>query len=426
MTFSLFFDSIINNEEIIDKFIDIKKSANLDIIKCYKLFFSKEGLINNIGSYISLVILSLFLILSIIFCFKENNEIKNKIYEIIKIKKAKENILDINKKMKKKKKTKKKKGNKIFRKKKNKKKIKNKSINIMETDINNNNNINKQNFLPKKSKGKKRIQYNSLSNIDLRNNKDSMVSNFIQKNGIIKPNDNNKKEIIIDNKFTDYEINVMSYENALKNDKRTYFNYYFSLLRMKHLLIFSFYPNNDYNSKSIKIILFFFSFALYYTINALFFNDSTMHIIYVDNGVFNFIYQINQIIYSSLISFAITELIKYLSLTEKNVIKIKYEKNINNLDNIVINELNCIKIKFIIFFIISFLFLSFFWYYIGCFGAVYLNTQIYLIKDTLISFGFSLIYPLFLNALPGILRIPSLKNNNKECMYIISKFMQII
>ena len=94
MTFSLFFDSIINNEEIIDKFIDIKKSANLDIIKCYKLFFSKEGLINNIGSYISLVILSLFFILSIIFCFKENNEIKNKIYEIIKIKKAKENILE--------------------------------------------------------------------------------------------------------------------------------------------------------------------------------------------------------------------------------------------------------------------------------------------------------------------------------------------
>ena len=94
ITFSLFFDSIINNEEIIDKFIDIKKSANLDIIKCYKLFFSKEGLMNNIGSYISLVILSLFFILSIIFCFKENNEIKNKIYEIIKIKKAKENILE--------------------------------------------------------------------------------------------------------------------------------------------------------------------------------------------------------------------------------------------------------------------------------------------------------------------------------------------
>ena len=121
-----------------------------------------------------------------------------------------------------------------------------------------------------------------------------------------------------------------------------------------------------------------------------------MHKIYEDNGIFNFIYQINQIIYSSIISFAITELIKYLSLTEKNIIKIKNEKNINNLDKIAMNELNCIRKKFIIFFIISFLFLIFFWYYLGCFGAVYKNTQFHLIKDTLFSFGLSLAYPLLL------------------------------
>ena len=133
MTLSLFFDSIINNEEIIDKFIDIKKSANLDIIKCYELLFSKEGLISNIGSYILLVILFLFFIFSIIFCYTENNEIKNKIYEIAKIKKS--NNKAKGKRKKKKKKLKKKKGNKIFTKK--KKKIRNININIMETEINN-------------------------------------------------------------------------------------------------------------------------------------------------------------------------------------------------------------------------------------------------------------------------------------------------
>ena len=251
----------------------------------------------------------------------------------------------------------------------------------------------------KKKQKINRINSNSLSKIDLKISKDDIIS--IQKKYRLEPNNINEKEIIV-NIFTDYELNVMSYENALKNDKRSYFNYYFSLLKMKHLLIFSFYPNNDYNSKSIKIFLFFFFFALYYTINALFFNDSTMHKIYEDNGVFNFIYQINQIIYSSIISFSISELIKYLSLTEKNVIKIKNEKNINNLDDIVINELNWLKKKFILFFIISFLFILFFWYYLGCFGAVYRNTQIHLIKDTLISFGFSLIYHLFLNLFPGI------------------------
>ena len=50
-----------------------------------------------------------------------------------------------------------------------------------------------------------------------------------------------------------------------------------------------------------------------------------MHKIYIDEGAFNFIYQFPQIIYSSLISMIISNLIKYLSLTEKNIITLKKE-----------------------------------------------------------------------------------------------------
>ena len=45
----------------------------------------------------------------------------------------------------------------------------------------------------------------------------------------------------------------------------------------------------DYNSMIIKIFLFSFSFGLYYSINALFFTDETMHKIYVDHGIYNII-----------------------------------------------------------------------------------------------------------------------------------------
>ena len=145
-------------------------------------------------------------------------------------------------------------------------------------------------------------------------------------------NDNINQNINITKYFTDYELNSMIYNKALIYDKRKYTEYYFSLLRTKHLLIFSFYPINDYNSMIIKVILFFFSFALYYIINALFFNDSTMHKIYENFGIFNIFYQINQICYSAIISFAITELIKYLSLSQKNIIKLKNEENIENFD----------------------------------------------------------------------------------------------
>ena len=88
----------------------------------------------------------------------------------------------------------------------------------------------------------------------------------------------------------------------------------------------------------------------------------------------------------------------------------------------------CLKIKFTLIFILTFLFLILFWYYISCFGAIYKNTQIHLIKDTLISFGLSQIYPFGLCLLPCIFRIPSLssKNKNKTYFYKVSLLIQML
>ena len=153
-----------------------------------------------------------------------------------------------------------------------------------------------------------------------------------------------------------------------------------------------------------------------------------MHKIYEDGGSFNFIYQIPQILYSSIISTVINALVKSLSLSEKNILEIKYEKFIKNIENKANETKRILKIKFIIFFILSFALILFSWYYISCFCAVYKNTQLHLIKDSVISFGLSLLYPLFIYLIPGIFRIPSLRNSkkNSECMYKISKIIQLL
>ena len=62
-------------------------------------------------------------------------------------------------------------------------------------------------------------------------------------------------------------MNNLEYEMAIKYDKRTYFQYYWSLLKKKQLILFTFLPNNDYNITYIKIILFIISFSLFFTIN---------------------------------------------------------------------------------------------------------------------------------------------------------------
>ena len=172
-----------------------------------------------------------------------------------------------------------------------------------------------------------------------------------QDNSIKQFSDNNIVNILEKEmkNLNDQEINSLEYEKALELDKRTYFQYYFSLIKRKQLIIFTFIPTNDYNLISLKISLFIVSFSLYLNINTFFFNDDTMHKIYEDKGVYNIIYQIPQILYSSIVSSIINVLLKTLSLSEKDILKIKQEKDAKNTAIKAKSVEKCIKIKFIIF-----------------------------------------------------------------------------
>ncbi len=66
-------------------------------------------------------------------------------------------------------------------------------------------------------------------------------------------------------RLKDSEINNLEYKYALKLDKRTFCQYYFSLIKTKHLIAFTFFPIKDYNSRFIKISIFFFFFYLFHS-----------------------------------------------------------------------------------------------------------------------------------------------------------------
>ena len=430
-SFLFFIDFNFDGDKLFNKFVNFKSLANFTVLKCYKLLFSKEGLISNVGSYILLTIISIIIIQSIFFCTKGYNSLLERMKKIIQINLNKNrggviintNINNIKKNKVKNKKSKfitslhsptKKKGKRNLKKNKNKI-LSNSKILIFKDNFSMKNNSIKNSFSTKND-------FSSKNNV-LAKRKITKISSLIESSK------NNIKSKIIEYEKkdkTDYELNSLSYKDALIYDKRTYCQYYFSLLRTKHLIIFTFYTKSDYNSRIIKICLFLFEFVLHYTINALFFNDSTMHQIYEDQGSFNFINQIPQIIYSSIISALIKKILNYLSFTEKRIINIKNQKTLKVAVTKMKKYLKEIKIKFTIFFISSFFFLFLFWYYLSCFCAVYRNTQIYLIKDTLISFATSFLYPFIINLIPGIFRISSLRYGNKECLYKICLIIQLI
>ena len=170
----------------------------------------------------------------------------------------------------------------------------------------------------------------------------------------------------------------------------------------------------------------FFNFTSCYAINALFFNDETMHQIYEDDGEFNFIYQLPQIIYSTVISYILNSFINFLALSQNNIINIKQSKNLKLIKKKAKTTRAVLRIKFMIFFIVNFILIFIFGYYLGCFCAVYKNTQYHLIKDTLISFGISNITPFGINLFPCLFRIYSLssKSKAKKVIYKLSQFLK--
>ena len=228
-------------------------------------------------------------------------------------------------------------------------------------------------------------------------------------------------------KYTDEEINLLPYNLALEYDKRSYCAYYISLLKTKQSLLNAFFNNNDYDPRIIKIDLFLLGFTIDYIVNALFYNDDTMHNIYESKGKFDLEVQIPIIIYSYLISMLLNTPLEFLAFSNDAIIDFKNNKSIINLNKRKNDLKKKLIIKFILYFIISFLLLIFFWYYISMFCVIYRNTQIHLLIDTLMSFGLSLIFPFGIYLLPGLFRIPSLSHSQikRECLYNFSKFLQI-
>jgi hypothetical protein len=220
----------------------------------------------------------------------------------------------------------------------------------------------------------------------------------------------------------------MDYYYAMQIDKRDFNQYYISLLKKKQLILFTFFSTDDYNIYLIKISLFICSFSVFFMSNTFFFNDSNMHEIYENNGSYNFIYELPQIIYSTLISAVVNIIMRTLSLSENGVIKIKQLVKINNMINQTFVMIKCFKTKIILFNILGFILIFFAFYYVTMFCAVYKNTQIHLLKDLFTSFGLTLLYPFGLYLIPGFFRIPSLKSNNKNslCLYRTSQLFSLI
>ena len=414
-------------EKIITSFYEVLKYSNYKVLTCYKLVLDISSITNNLGSIVSLFYFLLYFCCLVNFIFqgirplkiyssslifesifkkkieKENNNNNKKFYRNSKnsIRKTKKLSLNfppkkiklINKKY-----------DKIENKEKSKKIIHKTNINIIY-----NNNINNQ-LLTHNTKNLNNSRRNLFPKYNIKEKQKSDINLF------------NKKKRNKIRELDNFELNELDYYEAIELDKRQFSEIYWSTLMREHIILFTFFSCNDYNIKYIKFARFTFLLCSDMAMNVFFFSDDSMHKIYLNYGKYNFIQQIPQIVYSTLLSQLLEVFLCYLSLTDKSIYQIKKikENGGNKLDIFLI--LKQARKKLIIFYIFTLILFSFFWYCISAFCSVYQNTQNIFIKDCVSSFSLGLMYPFILYLFPSVLRLISLRDNKKRsnCMYRLS------
>ena len=459
---------------IITSFYSVLKYSNFQVLKCFKLVFSFTGIYKNYGNIMVIIYFLLYIPCFILYIIKgikpikidavsiflekprdnqdnnigtnSNKNFKNKgkslfnksnkqnknkdkkyLTELNKNRLEKNNKININNKIKK-------------SQKKNLKDLLNNKINK-----DNKNNIIRTNIIFKYPNNKLKKDYEESKKIDNTslNNKNQTISskrNMRDLSGKLKMNnkfrDSQIEQILdektkstkikIDEKSDDFELNELDYYEALKLDKRPFHKIYWATLKREHSILFTFFNWKDYNLPYIKLARFFFLLCTDMALNVFFFSDDSMHKIYLNYGKYDFIQQIPQIIYSTIVSQLLEVFICFLSLTDKHIYEIKGLK-INTANKMaVLKIIKCINIKLSVFFVITFAFFIFYWYIITAFCAVYKNTQIIFINDSLNSFAISLFTPFIIYLIPVCLRVISLKDQDKKRLKFIYKLSDII
>ena len=246
-------------------------------------------------------------------------------------------------------------------------------------------------------------------------------------NGKVLSLNMNKMHIFRDNlKLTDTELNWNTYDFVIEKDKRTFIQYYLSLVRRKNYITFTFLPITDYNSKIIKIYLFSVYIFIYILINTFFFNESLIHQIYIKHGNIFFNGNISRIICSAIISYIIIIAIRYCGLTEVDIVRFKQINRKAKFGIYYSRLLKRIFKKYVIFGIINICLLTLSWWYLTSFCSIYSNTQPYLLINSFISFIFALLYPFAFCLIPALLRYYALGDYSadREPIYKISKILQ--
>ena len=296
----------------------------------------------------------------------------------------------------------------------------------------------------KKKKSKKKSIKPSTKKIDIVSSRHNEIKKFEEEkfpgyyNLILIDLNQKKPKLPPESKFI---LNYYSYKQALKHDVRDFWRIVFICMLHRQSVLHTFFFKSALEPQSLRICLFVFHYSCDFFLNALFYSTTKISDRYNYEGEYLYFYSlVNNLIISfvsTVTSFFLRMVLKFLINSKKkteNIFreqeKIMYKNKKAELPIAKRKEIvksikdiiSCLKIKITIFIIIEFSLMLFFTYYITVFCAVYKQTQVSWISDSVVSLLMSnLLDSLIAFGVAGFYTI-SLRTQ-MECIYNIVIFI---
>ena len=227
--------------------------------------------------------------------------------------------------------------------------------------------------------------------------------------------------------FEDYlltEFDNMDFEDLLNKDNRKFCAYYYEKIKQNQIIINIIQGEDNFKPKSIQFLFLLLQIVLYLLINALFYNEEyASEIFHLTEDSFSEILNrfIKNLVYSALVGVIINYIIEFFFIEESRMKKIFRKKKDNA--QAIKYEINTlvrdIKIRYILFIIITFLITIFTWFHVSCFNMVYPHLKLEWLYFSIIIIIFMQLFSSFVCLIHSILRFFSFKCKS-ERLYKLS------
>ena len=219
------------------------------------------------------------------------------------------------------------------------------------------------------------------------------------------------------------ELNNIPYRQALRIDKRPFYEILFSVLASQIEIINLFLYKNPYSHYTLTISIYLFELLLDLTMNCFLYTDDVVSEKYHNDGDLSMFTSLSlsfiSNIVSSIIVFIISKLTNYPEIIEAIINNVKDKRKY--IDNI-IRLFKYIKIRLGIFYFLQFSFILVMTYYLFIFCTVYHQSQGSIMVNYIIGVCTSLAISVGLTIIISVLRKISLKYHYYH-LYNISKYL---